>query len=80
MKEEAKVCVFYTLSFISILWFLIWSIADFADANGWVMVGKNAAAGRGAAAFFGVVTSIFMMAISILSAVNLYLFCRREKE
>jgi hypothetical protein len=39
MQKEGKLWVFYLLSLITIVWFFIWSIADFADANGWVMVG-----------------------------------------
>lgn len=59
------------------IWFFIWSIADFADANGFVMVGKHFSNSRGAAGFFGLVTSILMLAISILSVVATFLFYRR---
>jgi len=65
---------------LTIIWFFIWSIADFADANGWVMVGNNARNDRGGAAFFAVITSIVMMAIYILAIVNLVLFCKRKRE
>lgn len=68
---------FYILSAIVTLWFAIWSIADFADANGFVMVGKNFNQGRGAAGFFGVITAIFMLVIAILTPINVVLFCRR---
>ena len=68
---------FYILSAIVTLWFAIWSIADFADANGFVMVGKNFNSGRGAAGFFGIITAIFMLAIAILTPINVVLFCRR---
>jgi hypothetical protein len=67
------------ISAFAIVWFFIWSIANFADANGWVMVAQNANAGRGAATFFSIVTSVLMLIISILAAINLVLFCKREK-
>ena len=31
------------------VWYIVWSIADFADCNGFVMVSNNFGAGRGAA-------------------------------
>ncbi len=68
---------FYILSAIVTLWFAIWSIADFADANGFVMVKKNFEVGRGAAGFFGIITAIMMLAIAILTPINVLLFCRR---
>lgn len=77
MNREAKLWVFYLLSLITVVWFFIWSIADFADANGWVMVSQNANNDRGAAAFFAVITSIMMLGISILGAVNVVMFWKR---
>lgn len=77
MKDEGKPILFYALSLVALVWFLIWSIADFADANGFVMVGKNFDAGRGAAGFFGLVTALMMLAASILAAVNAVLFYKR---
>ena len=41
MKEDATICVYYSISATAALWFFIWSIADFADANGWVMLSNN---------------------------------------
>ena len=55
----------------------IWSIADFADANGWVMVQKHSDSGRGGATFFAVITSILMLGISILTVINLVMFYKR---
>lgn len=69
--------MFYVLSLIAAVWFFIWSIADFADANGWVMVSKHSAEGRGGATFFAVITSILMLGISILTVINLILFYKR---
>lgn len=78
MKEEGKAWLFYALSAFAVLWFFIWSIADFADANGFVMVASNVAKERSAAAFFGAVTAILMMGIAVLSLVNAGYFCRRS--
>jgi len=75
---DGSVLIFYVLSLLTFLYFFIWSIADFADANGFVMVGKNFGAGRGAAGFFGIVTAITMMGISILAVVNAIIFYRRD--
>ena len=38
---EGSALLFYIFDFVAFVWFFIWSIADFADANGFVMVGKN---------------------------------------
>ncbi len=70
--------LFYILSGISTIWFFIWSIADFADANGFVMVAKNFQEDRGGAGFFGLITAILMMLISLLSAANVVLFLKRD--
>lgn len=77
MKDEGKPIFFYVLSLVVTIWFGIWSIADFADANGFVMVQKNFQAGRGAAGFFGIVTALLMLAIAILTIINTFLFSRR---
>lgn len=69
--------MFYVLSLIAAVWFFIWSIADFADANGWVMVSNHSANGRGAATFFAVITSLLMLGISILTVINLVMFYKR---
>lgn len=75
---DGSVIIFYALSAITFLYFFIWSIADFADANGFVQVGKNFSNGRGAVGFFGLVTAIMMMAISIIAVINTVLFYKRE--
>jgi hypothetical protein len=33
---DGSVLIFYILSVVSFVYFFIWSIADFADANGFV--------------------------------------------
>ena len=66
------------LSIVAFVWFFIWSIADFADANGFVMVGKHFSEDRGAAGVFGVITAIIMMLISFLAAINAVFFYKRD--
>ena len=78
MKEEENICIYYILSSIAIGFFFVWSIANFADTNGWVMLADNAAAGRGAAAFFSFFTALFSTGIYVLVLVNLIWFCRRS--
>jgi len=41
------------------------------------MVAQNASAGRGAATFFSIVTSVVMLIISLLALVNMVLFWKR---
>ena len=77
MKDDGKPCIFYGMAIFAFLWFFIWSIADFADANGFVMVKKHFDAGRGAAGVIGVITAIGYLGISILSAANAVLFYKR---
>jgi len=66
------------LSIVAFVWFFIWSIADFADANGFVMVGKHFSEDRGAAGVFGIITAIMMMLISFLAAINAVFFYKRD--
>lgn len=65
------------LSFFTFVWFAIWCIADFADANGFVMVSKNFAANRGAAGVFGLIAALLMLIVSALAVINSILFARR---
>jgi len=66
------------LSIVAFAWFFIWSIADFADANGFVMVAKHFSEDRGAAGVFAIITAIMMMLISLLAAVNAVFFYKRD--
>lgn len=66
------------MSIVAFAWFFIWSIADFADANGFVMVGKHFNDGRGAAGVFAVITAIMMMLISFLAVINAVFFYKRD--
>lgn len=75
---DGSVILFYVFSLVATVWFFIWSIADFADANGFVMVAKNFKQDKGAAGFFGLLTAILMMAISIVALINAILFYRRD--
>lgn len=77
MKGDGKPIVFYALAGIAAAWFGIWCIADFADANGFIMVGKNFDADRGVAGVFGIITSVMMLLISLGSALNIVMFCKR---
>lgn len=77
MKDEGKALFFYILSLVAMVWFIIWCIADFADANGFIMVNANFKNGRVATAFFGLFTSILMLAVGILCPINVGLFWKR---
>ena len=59
------------------IWFAIWSIADFADANGFVMVARYFGAGMGVAGAFGIFVSIFSLVIAILAVIGAYNFYKR---
>ena len=78
MKEDESACIFYILSGLAVVFFFIWSIADFADANGWVMFGKMVTSFKGAAAFFSFFTAVFCSLITLLTAFNVYRFWRRD--
>jgi hypothetical protein len=39
MKKDGSTTIFYVLNLIMIVWYFIWSIANFADANGFVRIG-----------------------------------------
>jgi hypothetical protein len=80
MKQDDRACVFYVLTAIVAPFFLIWSIADFADANGWIMLASNASAGRGAAAFFSFFSAFFSTIIFLLALYNGFRFCTREHD
>lgn len=77
MKDEGKPLFFYLLSLVVMVWFAIWCIADFADANGFVMVQKNFAASRGAAGVLGLITALLMLIVAVLAPINALLFSRR---
>ena len=79
MKEDASICIFYIISCIATVWFFIWSIADFADANGWIMLGRNSHNDRGGATFFCAIGSILCTFIAVLTIVNLVAFWRRGR-
>ena len=78
LKEEDSAILFYVLSALALVFFVIWSIADFADANGWIMLASAATQSKGGVAFFSFFTAFFSTIIYLLTAINLYLFCRRD--
>lgn len=77
MKDEGKVLLFYVMSFVTFVWFLIWSIADFADCNGFVEVNENFQNNRGAAGGIGLIAALGSLIIGILACVNAVYFYRR---
>lgn len=66
------------LSVIAAIFFLIWSIANFADANGWVMLAYGATNGKGGLSFFSFFYALFSTLIVFLSCLNMYHFCKRD--
>lgn len=78
MGGDGKPLVFYIMTLVASLWFFIWSIADFADANGYVMVAKNFKEDRAGAGVFGIFTAILMMLISFLTVLNGVFFYKRD--
>lgn len=78
MGEDDKIFLFYVLSFLAVVFYSIWSIADFADANGWVMMAWGVSHDKGSVSFFSFFTSLFSTLIVVLTIVNLYKFCKRD--
>jgi hypothetical protein len=78
MKEDDKTCLYYVLSFAAAIFFFIWSIANFADANGWVMLAQSVKNGNTGSAFFCFFTALFSFIISLLSIINMGYFCKRS--
>lgn len=77
LKNEGNKTWFYGLSAITAIWFLIWSIANFADANGFVKVGDYFRSGYKAAGGFAVIESILCLAVTLLAVLNAILFSRK---
>ena len=78
MREDDKICLFYILSLLVAVFFSIWSIANFADANGWIMMAWGVTNGKGSVAFFSFFTAIFSTLVVVLTVTNLYKFYKRE--
>jgi hypothetical protein len=76
-RDTGKTIFFYIISAVVMVFFFIWSIANFADANGFVMVDENFKRGNGAAGAFGVITALMMLVIALLTPINAFLFFRR---
>ena len=77
MKDEGSVLLFYVMSIVTMVWFLIWSIADFADCNGFVEVNDNFQSNRGAAGGIGLIAALGSLIIGLLACVNAIYFYRR---
>jgi hypothetical protein len=77
MKNKGKPIYFYLLSLLAFVFFFIWSIADFADANGFVMAASNIKAQRLAAGAFGFIISVMMLAVALLTFWNAIVFFQR---
>ena len=60
------------------MFFFVWSIADIADANGWVRMGKDVTWGKGLMAFFSFFSSLFSLLVAVLAGINIVHFWRRE--
>ena len=78
MREDDKICLFYILSLLVTVFYSIWSIANFADANGWIMMAWGVTNGKGSVAFFSFFTAIFSTLVVVLTVTNLYKFYKRE--
>lgn len=79
MKNEGRRFVFYLLSFLTFVFFGIWSIADFADANGFVRMGQLFTAGKGFAGVLALFNSLLSLAIAVLAIINAVIVCRANR-
>ena len=79
MKEDENPCLVYVLSLVTIVFFGIWSIASFADANGWAQFAYYAKEKHKAAAFFAFFSSLFCTLIVLLTCLNMYKLWKRDK-
>jgi hypothetical protein len=78
MNYEGKKWIPYALFTLAFVFYAIWCIADFADANGFVMCGRFFAAGLGAAGFFSLVSAITSFIIAFLSIIFIVVYVRRD--
>mgnify|MGYP006898467511 CR=1 FL=1 len=65
------------ISALTFVWFFIWSVANFADANGFVKIGDYFNSGYKVAGGFAVIESILCFGVSILTVLNAFLFSRK---
>lgn len=77
LKNDGRPWVFYLMAGLAFIFFAIWSIADFADANGFVKVDAYFKASKGASGAFGLFSSLLCLTISALIFVNILKFCKR---
>jgi hypothetical protein len=79
MKNEGSRFVFYLLSFITFVFFSIWSIADFADANGFVRMSNLFKADKGFAGVLALLNSIISLGVAGLALVNAIIVFRANR-
>ena len=79
MKNEGSRFVFYLLSFITFVCFSIWSIADFADANGFVRMSNLFKADKGFAGVLALLNSIISLGVAGLALVNAIIVFRANR-
>lgn len=77
LRNEGRPWVFYLMAFSALLFFAIWSIAGFADANGFARVDLYFKAGHGASGAFALFSSLLSLIITALIVVDIFKFCRR---
>ena len=77
LKNEGSRIWFYVLSAVMIIWFFIWGIANFADANGFVKIGDYFNSGYKVAGGFAIVESILCVVVALLGGLNVFLFSRK---
>jgi uncharacterized membrane protein len=78
LKHEGKPWVFYLMAGLALVFFAIWTVADFADANGFVRVDTYFKGGWGASGAFGLLASVMSLVVTALLVVNIFKFCGRE--
>lgn len=79
MKNEGSKFVFYLLSLVTFIFFGIWSIADFADANGFVRMSQLFNAGKGFAGVLALFNSIISLVITGLALVTAIIVFRANR-
>ena len=77
MKDEGRPIIFYIMSGFVGIWFFIWSIGNFADCNGFVMVSDNFSEDRGAAGGIGIAVALGSLFVCIFAFANAIFFYKR---
>ena len=77
LKGEGNPLLFYLLSGGVFIFYVIWGIADFADANGVIRVVYNFENGMVTSGVFAVVVTVFSFAVVVLTGINVVTFYNR---